>query len=147
MTYVCSLLSCFFFQAEDGIRDVAVTGVQTCALPICWLLLRRTSCRGRRRSGRLVDRNEPGDASLKDGGGQGLSMGEAGERLDSQKLSTGRRHGGLEVFCECAGRGWFSRPHFAAPRVRRAGGNCSGKRGEHCRCSPARSPIPEGTLA
>src|SRR2546429_789552 len=26
--------SLFFFQAEDGIRDVAVTGVQTCALPI-----------------------------------------------------------------------------------------------------------------
>ena len=26
----------FFFQAEDGIRDVAVTGVQTCALPICF---------------------------------------------------------------------------------------------------------------
>src|ERR1041385_2633913 len=26
-----------FFQAEDGIRDVAVTGVQTCALPISWL--------------------------------------------------------------------------------------------------------------
>src|SRR5256884_65084 len=30
---VC-LISFFFFQAEDGIRDVAVTGVQTCALPI-----------------------------------------------------------------------------------------------------------------
>src|SRR5207237_6994081 len=29
------LLSCFFFfQAEDGIRDSSVTGVQTCALPI-----------------------------------------------------------------------------------------------------------------
>src|SRR5437764_3328315 len=27
----------FFFQAEDGIRDTSVTGVQTCALPI-WLL-------------------------------------------------------------------------------------------------------------
>src|SRR5437016_1779399 len=26
---------CFFFQAEDGIRDWSVTGVQTCALPIC----------------------------------------------------------------------------------------------------------------
>src|SRR5437762_6433332 len=26
----------FFFQAEDGIRDTSVTGVQTCALPICW---------------------------------------------------------------------------------------------------------------
>src|SRR5438874_7162048 len=25
----------FFFQAEDGIRDLYVTGVQTCALPIC----------------------------------------------------------------------------------------------------------------
>src|SRR2546427_1161197 len=26
---------CVFFQAEDGIRDLTVTGVQTCALPIC----------------------------------------------------------------------------------------------------------------
>src|SRR5437763_12194815 len=29
----------FFFQAEDGIRDTSVTGVQTCALPICVDLL------------------------------------------------------------------------------------------------------------
>src|SRR5207245_8734250 len=28
------LSSIFFFQAEDGIRDATVTGVQTCALPI-----------------------------------------------------------------------------------------------------------------
>src|SRR5207245_6100993 len=28
------LLCFFFFQAEDGIRDATVTGVQTCALPI-----------------------------------------------------------------------------------------------------------------
>src|SRR5438094_3545532 len=27
----------FFFQAEDGIRDRTVTGVQTCALPISWV--------------------------------------------------------------------------------------------------------------
>ena len=35
---ICLFILCwfvFFFQAEDGIRDVAVTGVQTCALPIC----------------------------------------------------------------------------------------------------------------
>src|SRR5690348_17776464 len=39
----------FFFQAEDGIRDGRVTGVQTCALPIC--------PRGRRRNrGASVDR-------------------------------------------------------------------------------------------
>src|SRR5256884_1973104 len=40
---VCSQPECvisyfFFFQAEDGIRDVAVTGVQTCALPISYRL-------------------------------------------------------------------------------------------------------------
>src|SRR5438034_7402667 len=29
-----SVSFCFFFQAEDGIRDHCVTGVQTCALPI-----------------------------------------------------------------------------------------------------------------
>src|SRR2546430_1230894 len=32
--YGVTLLSCFFFQAEDGIRDLTVTGVKTCALPI-----------------------------------------------------------------------------------------------------------------
>src|SRR5256885_6893222 len=30
----CFILFFFFFQAEDGIRDYKVTGVQTCALPI-----------------------------------------------------------------------------------------------------------------
>src|SRR5207244_5589967 len=49
----------FFFQAEDGIRDDLVTGVQTCALPICeWILTRNdvdaladvTSDYGRRRA-------------------------------------------------------------------------------------------------
>src|SRR5204862_5624876 len=30
-----NFLGFFFFQAEDGIRDLYVTGVQTCALPIC----------------------------------------------------------------------------------------------------------------
>src|SRR3712207_5876413 len=31
-------MSCFFFQAEDGIRDIGVTGVQTCALPISFMV-------------------------------------------------------------------------------------------------------------
>src|SRR5437016_12292110 len=35
----------FFFQAEDGIRDWSVTGVQTCALPISWRCL-GSSCLG-----------------------------------------------------------------------------------------------------
>src|SRR3712207_8152714 len=29
-----TIVKIFFFQAEDGIRDIGVTGVQTCALPI-----------------------------------------------------------------------------------------------------------------
>src|SRR5437764_8165615 len=36
----------FFFQAEDGIRDTSVTGVQTCALPILRSLSRRPSVAG-----------------------------------------------------------------------------------------------------
>src|SRR5207245_5420008 len=44
---VVCLFTFFFFQAEDGIRDATVTGVQTCALPIsidftvCLLLVHR----------------------------------------------------------------------------------------------------------
>src|ERR1022692_3872265 len=35
MIHVVHYICFFFFQAEDGIRDYKVTGVQTCALPIC----------------------------------------------------------------------------------------------------------------
>ena len=34
----------FFFQAEDGIRDTSVTGVQTCALPISTMQEMKLSC-------------------------------------------------------------------------------------------------------
>src|SRR5256885_4349593 len=36
ISYMSGGLGFFFFQAEDGIRDYKVTGVQTCALPISW---------------------------------------------------------------------------------------------------------------
>src|SRR5207245_8607403 len=56
----------FFFQAEDGIRDATVTGVQTCALPIlepplCRLASVRTEDglpRERRRSGQRMDADD-----------------------------------------------------------------------------------------
>src|SRR5260221_9993082 len=41
------VISVFFFQAEDGIRDHCVTGVQTCALPICKVVI------AQRRTGRI----------------------------------------------------------------------------------------------
>src|SRR5256714_12623586 len=52
MSFVMYCMLCFFFfQAEDGIRDKLVTGVQTCALPISDLLFvasRRSSIITRR---------------------------------------------------------------------------------------------------
>src|SRR3712207_7917776 len=44
----------FFFQAEDGIRDIGVTGVQTCALPIFMDLCDRTEAD--RKGGHLARR-------------------------------------------------------------------------------------------
>src|SRR2546430_12512936 len=49
--YAILLVCLFFFQAEDGIRDLTVTGVQTCALPI--LALRAPGLRQSRRG--LID--------------------------------------------------------------------------------------------
>src|SRR2546422_1756331 len=74
--------NCFFFQAEDGIRDVAVTGVQTCALPISSDFaglrsprlygfhtgtgsLSNRKGRGRRRGGREREPRRAGEASPK----------------------------------------------------------------------------------
>src|SRR5690349_22738508 len=47
ITIPLNLSDLFFFQAEDGIRDLYVTGVQTCALPICCRTTRW--CTGRAR--------------------------------------------------------------------------------------------------
>src|SRR5207248_6492453 len=71
------LFSCFFFQAEDGIRVRTVTGVQTCALPIFRLGRvpgpRRGACRradagpwpdSRIRGGRLKPTARPGAAAV-----------------------------------------------------------------------------------
>src|SRR5688572_30962979 len=51
----------FFFQAEDGIRDLTVTGVQTCALPICRSTAWRPGDEDRGRRRRHVDawRSDP----------------------------------------------------------------------------------------
>ena len=51
--------SSFFFQAEDGIRDVAVTGVQTCALPICVDVSRLET-----RLKQIIEGREPATESL-----------------------------------------------------------------------------------
>src|SRR2546422_8851958 len=52
----------FFFQAEDGIRDVAVTGVQTCALPIYGRRVERDE-----EGYRVAKRFEAGEAECRSG--------------------------------------------------------------------------------
>src|SRR2546430_2327364 len=52
-----ALLTTFFFQAEDGIRDLTVTGVQTCALPIS-VAAQRHGHRSPRRPADQISRQE-----------------------------------------------------------------------------------------
>src|SRR3712207_6925300 len=47
---LCLYCFFFFFQAEDGIRDIGVTGVQTCALPISFCTWTKSPPRWRARS-------------------------------------------------------------------------------------------------
>src|SRR5256886_4373744 len=46
--HISNILYFFFFQAEDGIRDLTVTGVQTCALPISSIPMSLRSSRSTR---------------------------------------------------------------------------------------------------
>src|SRR5256886_11267396 len=61
MLVVC--YDCFFFQAEDGIRDLTVTGVQTCALPIS----KRDTNDGYRGSGAARSRARRGGSAARRG--------------------------------------------------------------------------------
>src|SRR5690348_18233758 len=54
----------FFFQAEDGIRDGRVTGVQTCALPILPASTRCSRCAKRLRTASLNTKRAASMASV-----------------------------------------------------------------------------------
>src|ERR1039457_2490116 len=101
----------FFFQAEDGIRDYKVTGVQTCALPIY--------------RGRLIQNQRSGGGG--EGGGSGVG-GHADGRGHGQygRNAVGERHHGA------AGGGFGQRSrdrgHLIRHQRARAGGEC-GSRG------------------
>src|ERR1039457_6991326 len=63
----------FFFQAEDGIRDYKVTGVQTCSLPIYYQSCRRACS---------TARSAAGDHRIVASGGQ--------RKIGEEHLTTGR---------------------------------------------------------
>src|SRR5256885_8310677 len=68
-----SAMTCFFFfQAEDGIRDYKVTGVQTCALPISWMLIQTLSGSSGPSLPRAGERIEVSFAGLRDTRGAAL---------------------------------------------------------------------------
>src|SRR3712207_7840401 len=77
--------SCFFFQAEDGIRDIGVTGVQTCALPIY---------APERRGGGQIPGGRPAAA-----GAQGGRQRQRGPRRDAaaDRRPAGQQGGGRAV--------------------------------------------------
>src|SRR5256885_8426478 len=93
-----SMLYCFFlfffFQAEDGIRDYKVTGVQTCALPICFQ--RR---RGKRRVAEHVDAGHRGGLH-----GAPVDVAPAVIRSDEARLERDIRSEERRVGKECRSR-------------------------------------------
>src|SRR5207302_5069563 len=77
----------FFFQAEDGIRDFHVTGVQTCALPIC---LRLRSRRPKARRSERAQGSEGSRALLGAAGGRADGGGAGVHRLSAARAQAGR---------------------------------------------------------
>src|SRR2546430_11620973 len=75
----------FFFQAEDGIRDLTVTGVQTCALPISREPTRRgcrdAPARNLRAPGARWPRDRSGGERLAGGAARGAPRWPAGASL------------------------------------------------------------------
>src|SRR5205823_7171119 len=98
----------FFFQAEDGIRDKLVTGVQTCALPI-WdppggVPHRRLEQRSQSLERVVVlsaGREGTGDPARGPGGPAASPAGRAAPRSVKDHRSEERRVGK-----ECRSRGW-----------------------------------------
>src|SRR5206468_7128044 len=101
----------FFFQAEDGIRDLIVTGVQTCALPILACRLEHRGVRAAGKSGpagssamletasQVVNRSTADRKSgvegkgVEEGGGGGVQR----EGREGRRLVCGRRYEARDI--------------------------------------------------
>src|SRR5205085_4215019 len=101
----------FFFQAEDGIRDLTVTGVQTCALPISQAAARAF----RRRTARVAPARVPGRgaAPAPQADRRERSRRDHDARSGRHLADTHRRQGAVAKSAHPAGesRGPVSRAH------------------------------------
>src|SRR2546425_6249180 len=101
-----SFLACFFFQAEDGIRDKLVTGVQTCALPI-WHGPRNT-CDGISHTSNVGPPSSRKAPSWRTGNGHG--------RRDSEvRAASPRLHPENGVDRSCQGGSWRTNAAWGEP--------------------------------
>src|SRR5690349_22989949 len=107
----------FFFQAEDGIRDLYVTGVQTCALPICQAILRAVRYAREAGLGASVDFivGLPGETADDLAATQRLmaQVAEEGGRVRSEERRVGK-----ECRCGWGGDGWREKKEGRGTRVR-----------------------------
>src|SRR6266850_6540673 len=86
-------MSSFFFQAEDGIRDYKVTGVQTCALPISHAIIERAAGRARSGEAHVLLRHRDRLAELH---AQRLRAGaRCGAHADAQRRGSAARETGV----------------------------------------------------
>src|SRR5215211_4850211 len=83
----------FFFQAEDGIRDHCVTGVQTCALPICSALGRRDEAQENGRHSGYVERTQGPGAEQPSGGNASRAARRARDRVAASAADRRRAAG------------------------------------------------------
>src|SRR5206468_6048262 len=93
----------FFFQAEDGIRDLIVTGVQTCALPIWIGKGERAFATAEQLGMRLCDKRPRYRFDHAAGGERAL--GAAGAKLDRAEDRLARRHTAKIGRASCRERG------------------------------------------
>src|SRR5256885_7398346 len=119
---ICACVRCmlfFFFQAEDGIRDYKVTGVQTCALPISGPPAVRRSARGARGADRAHQADRVG------------ARWRGGRRQPGDRRGAGRVRRGEELpFPERGARGATrGRARDQRPPPRRSPGGRSVDRG------------------
>src|SRR5260370_1063307 len=112
----------FFFQAEDGIRDSSVTGVQTCALPICFV----RDFSGSAPAGRRLRINAHGPVSVQAGNGRNISYTvhlSVRARTDAEARSVMQRYKvrvtphGERGLLTAPGRSWVSPVTASAPRL------------------------------
>src|SRR5690606_39440048 len=109
----CQTLPRFFFQAEDGIRDFHVTGVQTCALPISTAFSKKQDPQvgpGYRGSGPAQGGSSPAPSAGSSSTGS-PSAAPSSSQTGAADRSEERRVG------EEVRAGWATRPHTRRDRT------------------------------